>query len=147
MSIKILLVDSRTISREGIRTMLNGRPEMNVVGETESLGPIPDLVAKLSLDVVVICVSSSVLECIESLRKIKSGTDNVNVIVLTAHADEHTVKSMIRAGASGFLDKDCAFDELVTAIHSVVVGHSYFSPEATDFLLTGYLSKLSNKAS
>ena len=139
MSIKILLVDSRKITCEGIRTMLNDRPEMNVVGETENLDLVADLAAKLAPDVVIIDVSFSVLDGIEALRKIKSETNNVGVIVLTAHSDEHTVKSMIQAGASGFLDKDCSFDELITAIHAVAVGHPYFSPEATDILLTSSL--------
>ena len=127
--------------------MLNGRPEMNVVGETENLKQIPALAAKRSPDVAIIDVSFSVLDCIEVLHKIKSETNDVSVIVLAAHSDEHTVKSLIQAGASGFLDKDCVFGELVTAIHAVAVGHPYFSPEATDILLTGSGSELSDKAS
>ena len=147
MGIKILLADMHTITREGIRTMLDGRPEMNVVEEAGNDHQVVDLVSKLAPDVVIMDVVAPVLESIETIGKIRSDTKNVKVIILTGHSDEQTVKSMIQAGASGYLWKDCAFDELITAIHSVVKGHSYLSPEATDILLTDYLSKLSNKAS
>ncbi len=72
-------------------------------------------------------------------------------MLLSAGADFKTFRKQVeiacQAGASGYLVKDCAFDELVTAIHAVVKGHSYLSPEATDILLTDYLAKLSNKTS
>jgi len=147
MGIKILLADMQAITRQGIRTMLNERPEMNVVEEAGNGRQVEDLVSKLAPDVVIMDVVPPVLNGIETLRKIISDNKNIKVIVLMARSDEKTVKSIIRAGASGCLVKDCAFDELVTAIHSVVKGHSYLSPEATGILLTDYLAKLSNKAS
>ena len=147
MSIKILLADMQTITREGIRTMLKDRPEINVVEETGNGRQIVDLVSKLGPDVVIMDVVPPVLNGIETICKIRSGTKNVKVIILTGRSDEQTVKSMIQAGATGYLWNDCAFDELVTAIHSVVEGHFYLSSEATDIILTDYLTKLSNKAS
>ena len=147
MGIKILLADMQTITREGIRTMLNNQPEMAVIEEAGNGGQVVDLVSKFTPDVVIMDVVSPVSIGVKTIGKIRSDTKNVKVIVLSGSKDEQTVKSLIQAGATGYLWKDCAFDELVTAIHSVVEGHSYLSPEATDILLTDYRNELSNKAS
>lgn len=140
MKIKITLVDDHRIFREGIRTLLNQQADMKVIGEAEDGRTAVDLVRKLSPRVVIMDVTMPNLNGIDATRQILAENPDIKVIALSMHAHQRFVQEMIEAGASGYLLKECAFEELVQAIHEVVEKDQvYLSPEMTQMVVDHYL--------
>jgi DNA-binding NarL/FixJ family response regulator len=83
---------------------------------------------------------------IDATRKIISDLPETKVIALSMHADRHFVTGMLEAGASGYLLKDCAFEELVNAIHTVLANHTYLSPSIADIVVKNYVNKASGNS-
>ena len=127
-SIKVLVADDHRIMREGFRTLLEKEPDMEVVGEAESGQATVDLAKELKPEVVVMELSMFDLNGVEATRQILDNTPGIKVLVLSLHPDKQFVTGVLNAGASGYLLKDCAFEELVQAIHIVVAGQTYISP-------------------
>jgi DNA-binding NarL/FixJ family response regulator len=143
MSIRILLADDHKIVREGLRFLLEKHPEMEVVAEAENGRTAVELTVNLKPDVVIIDVAMPDLNGIEATRKIMAEALSTKVIALSMHSDRRFVKEMFRAGASGYLLKDCAFDELSDAIHAVIVNKTYLSPKVATIIAREYLYRLS----
>ncbi len=129
-SIRILLADDHKIVREGLRTLIDReRPAMEVVAEAEDGRMAVQLVRKMRPQVVLMDISMSGLNGIDATRQIVAENADVKVIALSMHSDVHFVAEMFKAGASGYLLKDCAFEELIGAIRSVAAKKSYLSPQ------------------
>jgi len=128
MSTRILLVDDHRIMREGLRALLAGIPGMTVVAEAENGRCAVRLARELTPDVIVMDVTMPDLNGIEATRQILASRPEVRVIALSIHSDRRFVLQMFRAGAVGYLLKDCAFEELAHAIQVVLDGQSYLSP-------------------
>jgi len=143
MSIRILLADDHGIMRAGLRSLLDKEPDMEVVAEAENGRRTVQLARKLSPDVVVIDVTMPDLNGIEATRQILSEVSNVKVLALSMHSDEQFVVEMLTAGASGYLLKDCAVDELCTAIRAVVANQTFLSSEIANVVVKDYLRRLS----
>ena len=141
MAITILLADDHRITREGIMNMLKSKPDMEVIGEARNGLEAVKLAKKLSPDVAIIDVTMPGLNGIDAARKIIGGSQNVKVIALSMHSDKHFVTEMFKAGASGYLLKDCAFEELVQAIRNVAQGQAYVSPEITGIMIRQLLNQ------
>lgn len=136
----IILVDDHKIFREGVRNLLNQQDGMQVVGEAENGLKAIDLVRKLSPQVVIMDVHMPNLNGVDATRRILEEAPNVKVIALSMHSHRHLVQEMLRAGASGYLLKECAFEELVLAINMVFdENRIYLSPEITQLMLGDYL--------
>ncbi len=147
MSIKIIVVDEHKILREGLSSLINKQPNMKTIGEATDGREAIEAVKKLSPDLVLMDVTMPNLNGIEATRKIKSKNPDIEVIALSLHSDRRFVLGMIDAGASGYLLKECAFDELVRAINTVMDGKKYLSPEISDILIEEYTMKNSNDKS
>lgn len=143
MSIRILLADDHKIIRDGLRTLIENQSHMEVVGEAENGRKAVDMTLELVPDVVVMDVTMADLNGIEATRQIHKELAAVKVIALSMHSDRRFVKGMLEAGASGYLLKDCAFEELARAIHSVISNETYLSPGITDIVVKEYLQKSS----
>ncbi|MCJ7692993.1 MAG: response regulator transcription factor [Sedimentisphaerales bacterium] len=143
MSIRILLADDHNIIREGLRTLLNDQPDMEVVAEAENGHTAVNMVREILPDVAIIDVTMPELNGMEATRKITSKCPGVKVIALSMHSDPLFVAEMLKSGASGYLLKDCAFEELARAIRTVVAGKTYFSSGISDVVVEGYLHRLS----
>ena len=140
MGIDILLVDDHKIFREGVRNLLEKQADMKVVGEAEDGRTAVDLVRTLSPAVVVMDVTMPNLNGIDATRRILSKKPDVKVIALSMHAHRRLVREMLDAGASGYLLKECAFDELVQAIHLTVERNQIFlSSEISRMVVDNYL--------
>jgi DNA-binding NarL/FixJ family response regulator len=131
MTIRVFIVDDQQMFREGLRAMLAADADIDVVGEAENGRAALKLVRDAKPDVVVMDVSMPDLNGIEATRQIKSLAPNVRVIALSAHSDQRFVSRMLEAGASGYLLKEGAFDELSRAIRNVAAGMDYLSPSVT----------------
>ncbi len=134
-TIKILLVDDHRIVRQGVRLLLAGERDMEVVAEADNGRDTIRLVQKLSPHVVIMDISMPDLNGIDATRQILSESPHVKVIALSMHSDGIFIFNMIRAGASGYLLKDCALEELVKAIRAVVANKTYLSPGVSDVLV------------
>jgi len=143
MSITILLADDHKITREGLRSLIDKQGDMEVVAEAEDGRTTVSLVRELLPDVVIMDVSMPDLNGMEATRQITGELSNVKVIALSMHSDELFVTEMLKNGASGYLLKDCAFEELEHAIRAVVAGQRYLSPFISEVVVNGYLQSLS----
>jgi len=147
MSVKILLADDHKITRQGLRSLLEKEPDMEVVAEAEEGRTAVRLVRELLPDVVVMDVSMPDLNGMEATRQIVAEHPNVKVIALSIHSDNLFVSEMLKSGASGYLLKDCAFEELARAIHVVVDGKTYLSPAVLGVVVDDYLHRLARTES
>lgn len=142
MRIKVLLVDDHKIVVDGLRALLGKTPDIEVVGEAVDGRAAVRLVRELSPEVVIMDVGMPDLNGIEATRQILSDSAAVKIVALSMHSDRRFVVEMLKAGASGYLLKDCAFDELVRAIRAVVLQQIYLSPMITDVVVKDYLNNL-----
>ena len=143
MSIRILLVDDHKITRQGLCLLLGEQADMEVVAEAEEGRTAVRLVRELLPEVVIMDVSMPDLNGIEATRQIVGEFNDVKIIALSMHSDTLFVSEMLRSGASGYLLKDCAFEELAQAIRTVVAGKIYLSPAISGVLVDDYLHRMS----
>jgi DNA-binding NarL/FixJ family response regulator len=130
MAIEILIADDHRILREGLCALLRGHSDIRVVAEADDGAEAVRLAAELSPDLVVMDVSMPRVNGVEATRQILAGNPGVKVVILSLYsADRPLVADAFRAGASGYLPKEASFDELATAIRSVMHGKIYISPE------------------
>ena len=146
MSTGILLVDDHAIIREGMRSLLEKQPDMEVLADTDRGGKAVELVRQLSPDVIVMDVTTTELNGIEATRLITANFPQVKVIALSAHSQKRFIAEMISAGASGYILKECLFEELVQAIQAVAVGGRYLSPRIANASIDNHLKRLSTTA-
>ncbi len=139
MGIKIILADDHKIIREGLRALLEKEPDMEVVGEANDGIATVRLTKNLNPDIVIMDIGMPDMNGIEATRQIISETKGVKVIALSMHSDRRFVLQMLKAGASGYLLKDSAFEELALAIKTVMLGQPYLSPKITDVVIKEYI--------
>ncbi len=129
MTVRILLVDDHQLMREGLRVLLEHEPDFEVVGEARDGRTALDLVKSLNPHVVVMDVGMPELNGVEATHRITTQYPNVKVIALSAYADQRNVLQMLDAGASGYVLKIAAHDELMRAVRAASVGRTFLSPE------------------
>jgi two-component system response regulator NreC len=129
--------------REGLRTLVEKQPDMEVVAEAENGRGAVQLAQKLLPEVVVMDIGMPDLNGIEATRQILSNNPKVKVIALSMHSAKRFVVEMLKVGASGYLLKDCAFEELALAIRTATVNKVYVSPSINDMMIKEYVHNLS----
>ena len=139
MSIKIILADDHNIVREAIGVLLDSESDMKVVGESADGRTTLELAQKMNPDVVITDIAMPGLNGIGTTRKIIAKMPGVKVIALSAYSDRKFVFHMFKAGASGYLLKDCVFDELTCAIRAVVRNEIYISPRIANIVVKDFI--------
>ena len=147
MSIRVLVVDDHKIMREGLRSLLEKQPDIEVVAEAENAQQALKLAQEMTPDLAIIDVVMPSLNGIEATRRILSKVPAVKVIALSMYADKRFVMEMLRAGASGYLLKDCAFEELDEAIRTVTQDRTYITPRIVDIIVKDYFSQVEKPSS
>jgi DNA-binding NarL/FixJ family response regulator len=147
MSVKIILADDHRIMREGLRALLEQQSGMEIIAEAEDGRTTVDLAHELKPDVVVIDISMPDLNGIDATRQIISAAPHIKVIALSMHSDRKFVREMLSAGASGYLLKDSAFEELGNALAAVISNQTYLSPKIADTVVRDYLGKIDTRES
>lgn len=135
MKVRIILADDHPIMLEGLKALLEREHDMEVVGLALTGRDAVYLTAKLAPDIVIMDVSMPELNGIEATRQIVAQHPGVKVIALTIHSDARYAMEMLKAGARGYIPKQCAYEELSRAVRSVKMGQAYLSPGVTGSLL------------
>ena len=139
--IKILLVEDHTIVRQGLRSLLEQNSGMEVIGEAENGKEAVHKAENLKPDIVLMDVSMPLLNGIEATRQIKKHWPEIKVLILTMHTTEEYIFQILRAGASGYIVKKAAHQELITAIHAVNRGDKFLSPSISKKVIEEYILK------
>jgi two-component system response regulator NreC len=135
MPIRILIADDHGLIRAGLRALLEDVPDLQIIGEAADGLTVLQLAAELHPDVVLMDISMSSLNGIETTRQLKDISPQTRVLALTVHEDEGMLREMIRAGAFGYIIKRAAESDLIQAIRVISQGHMYVHPELTSALL------------
>ena len=135
MTIKILLADDHKIVFDSLKSLLDRQPDMEVVGGAENGRVAVEQVHELKPDVVIMDVTMPNLNGIEATRQITSQYPEIKVVALSMHADKQFVTGILSAGASGYLTKNCSFDELVKAVRLVAENKKYLCPDVTGIVI------------
>ena len=138
MSIKIILADDHKIMRDGLRSLIEKQSDMTVVGEADNGRIALQLCQKLQPDIVVMDIGMPDLNGIEATSQIIGSKIATKVIALSMYSDKSFVSKMLMAGASGYLLKDCAVDELILAIKTVIENKVYISPAVAGTVIAEY---------
>ncbi len=139
---RILLVDDHGLIRKGIHALLAAEIDFEVVAEAESGREAIDLVREHLPDVVIMDVSMPDMNGILATRRITSEFENIKVLALSMHPVGNMVAEMLKAGSSGYLTKNCASDELVSAVRMVHANKIYLSPEISRSVVEDYITRL-----
>jgi DNA-binding NarL/FixJ family response regulator len=131
--------------RQGLCSLLEKQPDIEVVGSVEDGRKAVDIARELAPDLVIMDISMPNLNGIDATRKIIGEMGDVKVIALSIHSSRHFVAEMLKAGASGYILKECLFDELVEAIKTVLNGGTYLSPKMTGVVIDDYVKRLSTQ--
>ena len=140
-TITILLADDHKIMREGLRELIETqRPGMEIVAEAKDGRTAVELAIKYRPRLALLDIGMPLLNGIDATRQIREKAPGVKVIALSMHAERHIIVEMLNAGASGYILKDCAFEELLQSIRTVIKGGSFLSPQLVNMMVKDYAS-------
>jgi DNA-binding NarL/FixJ family response regulator len=145
MSTRILIADDHRIMREGLRALLGKQDTFLVVGEAEDGRKAVELAARLRPDIVIMDITMPGLNGIEATRQIVAADSRVKIIALSIHSDHRFVRQAFEAGATGYLLKEGAFEELARAIHTVAGGKAFVSPGIAGVLIDDLVRRTAGK--
>lgn len=143
--LRILIADDHTLVRQGLRKILEGRPEWEVVAEAGTGREAVQQAIALQPDVVILDVAMPLLNGVEAVQQIQRRAPQARVLMLSMYADEAYVTRAVRAGAAGYLLKDSADVDLIRAVLAVSQGKSFFSPSVAKVILDEYVRHLSER--
>jgi len=127
--ITVLLADDHAVVREGLRALLALEEDIEIVGEAQDGREAVELARKTSPDVVVMDLAMPVLNGLEATRQLLKRASTTRVLVLTSYADDECVTHLTQAGATGYLTKQAAANDLAQAIRAVRRGKTFYSPD------------------
>lgn len=137
MNIQVLLVDDHKIMRDGLISLLDDAEDIDVVAEASGGAEAVEKALEYSPDVVVMDLSLPDMGGMEATRRIRAQNPGIRILVLSMLMDRDCVLESLEAGARGYLAKNCAAEELVTAIRAVYAGKPYFCSDATEIMIKG----------
>jgi two-component system response regulator NreC len=139
--IRVVVADDHTILRQGIKALLDNQEEIEVVGEAKDGREAIKAIEELSPDVILMDIAMPGLNGLEATRRIKKKFPMTKVVVLTMHTNEEYIFQILNAGADGYLVKETAFQDLISAINSVHRGEAFMSPSISKKVMTDYIQR------
>ena len=143
--ISLLLVDDHQVVRTALRMLLEGQPDMKIVGEADSGLQALERTRELLPDIVVMDITLPDISGIEATRQLKEEFPDLSVIALTIHDDEQYFFEMLQAGASGYVPKRAASEDLITSIRAAYAGEIYIYPSLAKALVADFLGRSSQE--
>jgi two-component system response regulator NreC len=140
MTIRLLLVDDHAVVRSGLKMLLASESDVEIVGEAGSGSEAVAVTGSARPDVILMDIGLPDMTGIEAARVIKSQFPKIAIVALTIHEDEEYFFKMLEAGASGYVPKRAAPEELLTAIRAAASGEVYLYPSLAKLLVKDYLS-------
>ena len=137
--LRIFLADDHTVMREGLKSLVNAQADMDVVGEADNGRTALQRVRELQPDVVIMDVSMPELNGIKVTEHLKRTCQKIKVLVLTAHDESGYLRQLLQVGASGYVLKKAAAEELINAIRAVAAGGVYLDPTLAGKVVGGYV--------
>ncbi|MDF3131066.1 response regulator transcription factor [Kiritimatiellaeota bacterium B1221] len=137
--IRIVLAEDHAMMRDGLRSLIRKEENMRIVGEADTGALAVEYAQKLGPHVMILDIGLPDLNGIDATRIILKDYPHIRVIGLSMHADRSLVGEMLKAGACAYVPKDCAYEELIEAIHQAVEGKTYLSPEITLGLVDSFV--------
>jgi two-component system response regulator NreC len=138
---KVLIAEDHTIVRQGLSALINRQPDMAVVGEAGDGKEAVEKTKALCPDVVLMDIAMKHMNGLEATARIKKMAPEVKVLVLTMYENEEYIFQILRAGASGYLLKEAAMNDLISAIKAVKKGESYLSPSISKKVIEDYIRR------
>jgi len=148
MKVKILIADDHRLFRDGLKALLEKQADIQVIGETsDGIATVKAAIEKKP-DIILMDISMPELNGIEATRRIIERQPATRIIILSMHSDQRYITECLKAGAAGYILKDCPTKELLEAIHSVVLKQIYLSSQITESVVRDYvnINKGSNNA-
>lgn len=140
-TIRVLIADDHAVLRAGLRMLLDAEADIEVIGDAGDGAEALAQVQKLVPDVALLDITMPGMGGLEALRKIREGSTHTRVLILTMHDDEGYLRDALRAGAAGYVLKQAADTELISAIRAVHDGGTYLHPAHTRLLLEGMIDR------
>jgi len=141
MAIRLLLVDDHAVVRSGLKMLLDSERDVEIVGEAGTAAEALEVAAQVRPDVILMDIGLPDKSGIEATREIKKRFEKMSVVALTIHEDEEYFFKMLEAGASGYVPKRAAPEELLNAIRAAAKGEVYLYPSLAKLLVKDYLSQ------
>ena len=141
MKIKLLIVDDHQLFREGLVNLLGDTEDIEIIGQASNGKEAIELAEKLSPEIIIMDIGMPVINGIEATIVLQKRYPEIKIIALSMHSEKHYVKEMLEAGASGYLFKNCTYQQLIEGIHMVYAGKKYLSDTITEVLIHDYLGK------
>jgi DNA-binding NarL/FixJ family response regulator len=132
--INVFIVDDHALIREGVKNLLSTISDIKIVGETANPYEVSELIKKIKCDVLVLDLSMPGKSGLDVLKEIKSTSPNTKILIMTMLPEDQFAKRTLKAGASGYLTKESAPDELITAIRRIASGRKYVSQSLAEKL-------------
>jgi two-component system response regulator NreC len=137
---RIMIVENHTLLRAGLRMLLSQDDDLEVIGESDNGRDAIKMALKLVPHLILTDLNMPGMSGIEATRAIKLVLPDTKVLVLTAHKTDEYIHESLKAGADGYILKDASHNELSVAIHSILNGKTYLSPDISERVINGYLN-------
>jgi len=141
MPIKVILADDHQLFREGLANLLSESTEVEVIAQAVNGIDAIDKAKKMRPDVLIMDINMPEMDGVEATSQLLKEVSEMKIIGLSIHANKQYIKGMLEAGSSGYLFKNCSYDELIKAIQTVHSGKKYLSEKITEILIQEYLNK------
>lgn len=138
--ITVLIVDDHKIIRDGIKSLLEDAPNIQIVGEASNGLEAIEFFKKQPTDIVIMDIRMPEMGGIETTKFLTDNYPGVKILALTMHDEEAFISKMLHAGASGYLLKNVGKEEFITAIHKIYKGENYFSLDVATKMMTKFMS-------
>src|SRR5512140_983437 len=141
MTTRLLLVDDHAVVRSGLRMLLSAESGVEIVGEAGTAAEAMEAASTVKPDVILMDIGLPDLSGIDATREIKKRFPEISIVALTIHEDEEYFFKMLEAGASGYVPKRAAPEELLIAIRAAAAGEVYLYPSLAKLLVNDYLTQ------
>ncbi len=140
-NIKIVLVDDHQIVRDGIKSLLEGVYEIEILGEASNGKELFSILETIKPNIILLDISLPDMSGIEITKKLSETYPRINILILSMYTNEEFILNALKFGAKGYLPKNSTRDELIEAIFSVYQGKEYYSEEVSSIMLNSFIKK------